>query len=144
MRRVLGISVMFLGALACIVIFNIVLCTIVPPYRDVISSAVAGDTGIPVVEVTEGGTLVRENNSTYYINSASNADTYQKSAEDLEVEEYFNNLPKKSEAEDTGNAGSKADEESDPVVIDKHYYEDCGTGKGYWVLTYSDGRKVVE
>ena len=132
MRRILGISVMFLGTLVCIIIFNIVLCALVPPYKNAISSAVAGNSGIPVVEVTEGGTVVKENNEVRYIaNEVS----------DREVEEYFNNLDKKEDAEELGSAGAGTEE---PIVIDREYYEDCGNGKGYWVLTYSDGRKVVE
>lgn len=31
-----------------------------------------------------------------------------------------------------------------PVIIDKEYHEDCGTGKGYWVITYSDGSTSIE
>ena len=34
--------------------------------------------------------------------------------------------------------------EKKPVIIDKEYHEDCGTGEGYWVITYSDGSTVVE
>ena len=30
------------------------------------------------------------------------------------------------------------------VNHDKEYHEDCGTGKGYWVITYSDGSTSVE
>ena len=34
--------------------------------------------------------------------------------------------------------------EKTAVIVGKEYHEDCGTGKGYWVITYSDGSTVIE
>ena len=34
--------------------------------------------------------------------------------------------------------------DTEKVIIDKQYHEDCGTGKGYWVITYDDGTTEIE
>ncbi|RKM60945.1 hypothetical protein D6856_07815 [Butyrivibrio sp. XB500-5] len=141
MRRIFGISVVFLGALVCVLLFNILLCAIMPAYKDMISSAAKNDSNIPVVEVSEGVTIVKENNEVRYITDGADSfkdeDTSMKAAN-----EYFDNLDKKDSAKE--GVDSEDDFEDEPVIIDRTYYEDCGTGKGYWVLTYSDGRKIVE
>ncbi|MCR5402278.1 MAG: hypothetical protein K6E91_00450 [Butyrivibrio sp.] len=41
-------------------------------------------------------------------------------------------------------ASPDASTEKKAVIVDKEYHEDCGTGKGYWVITYSDGSTVIE
>ena len=139
MRRVLGISVVFLGALVCVLLFNMFLCSIVTTYKDVIKSMVSQDPEIPVVEVSEGVTIVRQNNEVRYITPETETSSDEEDASMKEANEYFDNLGKKSESEASQDACGEA-----PVIVDRQYYEDCGTGKGYWVLTYEDGRKVVE
>ena len=139
MRRVLGISVVFLGALVCVLLFNMFLCAIVPPYKDVIKSMVSQDPEIPVVEVSEGVTIVRQNNEVCYITPETETSSDEEDASMKEANEYFDNLGKKAESEASQDACGE-----EPVIVDRQYYEDCGTGKGYWVLTYEDGRKVVE
>jgi hypothetical protein len=34
--------------------------------------------------------------------------------------------------------------EQERVIVNKEYHEDCGTGKGYWVITYDDGTTEIE
>lgn len=153
MRRVLGIAVVFLGALVCVLTFSFLLCTTVPGYRNIISSAVASDSAFPTVEVSEGVTVVKDNSDFKLIgkNAGSKKDSVVAKEDNDDAattsrkaaDEYFDNLAKKKAAEDSYDEGdSSFDKEL--VVVDRTYYEDCGTGEGYWVLTYSDGSKKVE
>ena len=32
----------------------------------------------------------------------------------------------------------------EPLIIDKEYHEDCGTGEGYWIIKYEDGSVKIE
>ncbi len=44
--------------------------------------------------------------------------------------------------ENSENAESKVHDK--PQIIERTYHEDCGTGKGYWVIKYSDGSYGIE
>ena len=46
---------------------------------------------------------------------------------------------------ESSSSSSGADNDgAERTIVDKTYHEDCGTGKGYWVITYSDGSTAVE
>ncbi len=121
MRKVLGFTMIFTGTVISIFIFNILLYTLAPAYRNVLAEAVSDDE-IPVVEAsTEPVVIVKE-------------DTKEQIAE-----EHIGEAQKTSDITVTVD-----NEESKPQIIDKEYHEDCGTGEGYWVITYSDGSVGLE
>ncbi|RKM56413.1 hypothetical protein D6853_06400 [Butyrivibrio sp. X503] len=142
MRRILGISVVFLGTVACFLLINIVLCAMVPPYKNAIASAISGSSENHMVKAYDYVPADNAGKKEGYTDKVADNEASKEDAAMKAADEYFDNLGKKEEAPEISD--SEEAYEQQPVVIDRTYYEDCGTGKGYWVLTYSDGRKVVE
>ena len=44
----------------------------------------------------------------------------------------------------TVNGTEEDNSDKEPVIVDKEYHEDCGTGEGYWIIKYEDGTTVIE
>ena len=130
MRKFTKIAMIFVGAVLGIFVFNLVLYANNPGYRQAL------------------GGMVEEKN---YEQEASSEVT---SVQSTDVkEEMPDTKPKVDEVEPEIKAEAETIEPevetSEPeveekTVVDKTYHEDCGTGKGYWVITYSDGSVGLE
>ena len=118
----------FEGTVLCVFVFNIILYSAVPAYRYLLEGLVADD-NIPTVTVTDVP-KVQEDTDLDNIASESEKkpDSYYKIT-------YINNDSVPLEEQPT---------DKERGIIDKEYHEDCGTGKGYWVITYDDGTTEVE
>ncbi len=126
MRKVLTFTLIFAGTVFVVFLFNIMMYATVPEYHDAISAAVASSKDdIPVV--TPEMVIV----------PVATKEAADENSITLEVEDEKVALSYEVEAEET-----KADPEV--IIVDKQYHEDCGTGKGYWVITYSDGSTAIE
>ena len=123
MRKILTFLLIFTGTVFSVFIFNIVMYAMAPDYRHAISSAVASTQEIPVITPD----MVKESTGVAKTNT--------------EVASYLKTTI--LEDEEVALAASSPASKN-PIVIDKEYHEDCGTGKGYWVITYSDGNVVIE
>ena len=128
MRKILTFTCIFAGTRSCVFIFNIVLYSLMPAYKHFLSGMVSDD-NIPVVTVTEQP-IEYENPDTENVQ----AETEMKPASYYKIT-YIDN---DSVALDDKPA------QKEPVIVDKQYHEDCGTGKGYWVITYDDGSTEIE
>lgn len=128
MRRILTFLSIFAGTILCVFVFNIILYSAVPAYRYLLEGLVADD-NIPTVTVTDMP-KVQEDTDLDYIASEpeKKPDSYYKIT-------YINNDSVPLEEQPT---------DKERVIIDKEYHEDCGTGKGYWVITYDDGTTEIE
>lgn len=132
MNKALTFITIFLGTVFSVFVLNIVLYALVPAYHDALSSVMDREEKIPVVEV--------------------NRAPIQKEAEAEEPDEpHFTNLTAGKETDATLETLSDEDvalsetvEDTAREIVDKEYHEDCGSGKGYWVITYSDGTVVIE
>ncbi len=130
MRKAITFTLIFIGTISSVFIFNLMMYALVPVYHDAISAAVAssGD-DIPVITPD----MVRsesEDAAASAMNSAGITKlslTQTKTLEDSEVA-----------------LSATVEEGKKPIVIDKVYHEDCGSGKGYWVITYDDGSVGIE
>lgn len=169
MRKVLTFFLIFLGTILTVFVLNIVMYAVNPDYHDMISAAVAtsgedipvvtpdmvkempqsgGDLEAQVPEKTEDSlakespmvTVNSENGNSVTVLNADMPDD-KKADEDLADANanVITNVKPEKTSQSEGVSQSKK-----PIVIDKEYHEDCGTGEGYWVLTYSDGSVVIE
>ena len=127
MRKILTFLMIFAATISCIFMFNIVLCALIPEYKNLLSSAVSDDE-IPVVTVEEIPEVTED------INLDKTKETEEK-PEDYYKITYINNEPVATDAEPSMDK---------PAIVNKEYHEDCGTGKGYWVITYEDGTIEIE
>ena len=128
MRRILTFLSIFAGTVLCVFIFNIVLQSAVPAYRYLLEGLVADD-DIPTVTVTDVPKVQEDVNLDNMVSEPEKKpDSYYKIT-------YINNDSVPLEEQPT---------ESERVIVDKEYHEDCGTGKGYWVITYDDGTTEIE
>ena len=128
MRRILTFTSIFAGTVLCVFIFNIVLYSAVPAYRYLLEDVVADD-NIPTVTVTNEPDLQQDisiDNKVF--EPEKKPDSYYKLT-------YINNEPVALDGQP---------KEIERVIVDKEYHEDCGTGKGYWVITYDDGTTEIE
>ena len=128
MRRILTFTSIFAGTVLCVFIFNIVLYSAVPAYRYLLEDVVADD-NIPTVTVTNEPDLQQDisiDNEVFELEKKP--DSYYKLT-------YINNEPVALDGQP---------KEIERVIVDKEYHEDCGTGKGYWVITYDDGTTEIE
>lgn len=132
MKKVAVTTMVFMGLMACVIVFNIILCEAVPEYKDFLTAAVAEETTPPFVKA-----------STVNVTKKNEEKTEEKTEEKLTLEE----LKEKYDisALESSSSSSGADNDgAERTIVDKTYHEDCGTGKGYWVITYSDGSTAVE
>ena len=128
MRRILTFLSIFAGTVLCVFIFNIVLYSAVPAYRYLLEGLVADD-NIPTVTVTDVPKVQEDVNLDNMVSEPEKKpDSYYKIT-------YINNDSVPLEEQPT---------DKERVIIDKEYHEDCGTGKGYWVITYDDGTTEIE
>ena len=136
MSKALTFIMIFTGTVFSVFLLNIVLYALVPSYHDALSSVIHPDDSIPVVEVTRPVTAAAE---------AELVDL----TEGKELEATFEYLTDEdvalaASAEDTAKAASESNTATALQIINKEYHEDCGTGEGYWVITYSDGSVGIE
>ncbi len=120
MRKLLGLVIAIPIAVLFIFILNIMLYITVPFYREALNGAVSSQ-DIPVVEASKTQVI--------YLDEKS-----QEVKENDEVPIVFHGVKKEETSE-------KSEEK---LIVDKTYYEDCGTGKGYWVITYDDGSTEIQ
>ena len=128
MRKILTFLIIFGGTVSCVLMFSIVLYAITPEYRQVVTALVEDD-DIPVVTVSQQP-VADEN-----IENEETKLAYEKKPDSYYKITYIENEPVATESEPT---------EKEAVIIDRQYHEDCGTGKGYWVITYEDGTMEIE
>ena len=128
MRRILTFISIFAGTVLCVFIFNIVLYSAVPAYRYLLEGLVADD-DIPTVTVADVPTVQED------INLDDVMDEPEKKPDSYYKVTYIENDPV---------ALDEQPAEAEHVIVDKEYHEDCGTGKGYWVITYDDGTTEIE
>ena len=128
MRRILTFLSIFEGTVLCIFVFNIILYSAMPAYRYLLEGLVADD-NIPTVTVTDVPKVQEDTNLDNIASEPEKKpDSYYKIT-------YINNDSVPLEEQPT---------DKERVIIDKEYHEDCGTGKGYWVITYDDGTTEIE
>lgn len=109
----------------------------VPAYRTMLSEAIGKQEDIPVVDVSTG--LVADSSFPEESNDAVSLNASTQTLEEMLVEMgAYDEVPL---AADVNSAGAEADT---CQIVGKEYHEDCGTGKGYWVITYDDGSTKVE
>lgn len=144
MKRLIGITVSIAGLILSVFVINLLMYSFVPSYHDALEAAVEGNSDIPTVTVDEAGNVM--------IHERSDKAPRALAIVDLEDEENIE-TPLASNIENDKYvvvekvAKVKKDAEQEQPqkqIIDKEYHEDCGTGKGYWVITYSDGSTSVE
>lgn len=153
MKKVVTFALIFTGTVLSVFVINIALFALVPEYHDALSAAVS-TSRIPVVDADEiqyEGDDVTTTAPGIVVNREINDITGKEAANDSESERVLTPediLQEFGNADMTPlsaspNADSKSAEKK-AAIIDKEYHEDCGTGEGYWVITYSDGSTVVE
>nr|WP_297763963.1 hypothetical protein [uncultured Butyrivibrio sp.] len=156
MRRLAFISLTISGSVLLLFLANLLLFNYVPSYHDALEMAVAGDSQIPMVVIDENNeaVVIRRDEMTFGNSKASKAPsvldtteigiddsvplsgTIDSSAQELEDEMVSGQQAEKDDA--------KVQEKCEKRVVDKKYYEDCGSDKGYWVITYEDGTTSIE
>ena len=163
MKRFVGLTLAFSGAIFGLFVVNLILYSYNPQYHEALEAAVAGDSHIPVV--TADGTCTSnvqmasdvDKSRTDNIQMASGVDGSKTDniqvvagEEEIQADRSLIDIPEQDE-----NAGvplsasyekeAKSEETpAKPSVVNKEYHEDCGTGEGYWIIQYSDGSVEVE
>lgn len=126
MRRLSGIFLAIPIAFVFIFMLNIMLYTTVPFYKEALNGAL-GKEDIPVVEASNEPVIYADEIIEIEDNSTATA------------------AEGKTTISFTGTTQSEeTQKEPEKIIIDKVYYEDCGSGEGYWVITYNDGSKIIE
>ena len=139
MRRMLVISFIISASMLSIFALNIVLYAMVPAYRNALLMSVSGiNMDIPVIEAT--GEVVGDGLAIAG-DITDSLDTFEEEGapEIRNIGEVAIPLTVAPETEDVSYT-----EAAEPQIIERTYYEDCGTGEGYWVIKYSDGTTKVE
>ena len=134
MKRFVGLSLFFSGVIFIIFLVNLFLYSFNPTYHSALVEAVTGreEEEIPVVDVNRDVELKLSSDDENVINR----DMIYEDMEDNEVPlsaVYIND-----------NADDSENDEKTPVIVDKEYHEDCGTGEGYWIIKYDDGSIEIE
>lgn len=129
MRRMLGIATVISGAVFSIFVLNLLLYSLVPAYRGALMMVVHhADDSIPVISA-EG-----ESTFDYVEPVVINTGTKEIQDDETALSPVFEN----------SQENLKKDDQNKPEIIERTYYEDCGTGHGYWVIKYSDGSYGIE
>ena len=165
MRRLAYISLTISGSVLLVFLVNILLFSYVPAYHEALETAVAGDSEIPMVVIDENNeaVVIRRDEMLPENRKASKAlnvldtteieiddsvplsGTIDADAEDLEKEIISRQQDTDQKGqEDCIEEDGKIQEKSEKRIVDKKYYEDCGSDKGYWVITYEDGTTSIE
>ena len=155
MRRGLSLIFILSGTILSIFVFNIVMYAAVPAYRGMLEAAVGGpdekipvaaprqadstsDATLPVTAVTTDAADIKSDDSSD--TTALNEESTEPADESLLSKKYEYTYDKNEQYVNE----KSTDGEEKTLVINKEYHEDCGTGKGYWVITYADGSTAVE
>ena len=127
------------GTIFSIFIFNLVMCTMVPSYRAMLSETMGKQEDIPVVDVSTD--LVVDSSFPEESTDAVSLNASTENTEEMLIEMgAYDEVPLAADV-DSATGESK---EKELQIVGKEYHEDCGTGKGYWVITYEDGSTSVE
>lgn len=146
MKRLALISLTISGTVLFVFVVNLLLFCFVPAYHDALESAVAGDSEIPVVVIDENKAPViiqkqavvqDEDDKKVYDNVEISLDKEVPLSGNIDSESF--DIDSKSESN-----MNLPEDDCEKRIIDKTYHEDCGTGKGYWVITYEDGSTSIE
>ena len=154
MKKAITSALIISGTVLSLFVLNLILFMTVPGYRGLFESVVpTSDDNIPVVYVNKNESADAD---------ASEVNKISDSLYEIEDEPVpLNVLPDDKAAEKSpylleSDPEKKVDEVSDApskeadskeknlTIIGREYHEDCGTGKGYWVITYSDGSTDIE
>ncbi|MBE5842489.1 MAG: hypothetical protein E7304_13950 [Butyrivibrio sp.] len=151
MRKFVKIAMIFVGTVLGIFIFNLVLYANSPGYRKTLGGMVEEKNYVQGVAASDATVQSAENS----VNSEESVSEATPDASS-KVEDMVPDTKSDEEAV----AGTRSDKEAvadaraeertlepeaeEKVIVDKTYHEDCGTGKGYWVITYSDGSVGLE
>ncbi len=141
MRKILVISIALSGALLGVFIFNLLLFSTVPSYHDALEEAVLGESTIPTIIVDKKNEPGGRGSGTIFAEEPTEQEAAIEDEPVALTPTAFTDYPsdtKQNETEEVENIEPKKE------IIDKTYHEDCGTGEGYWVITYSDGSTEVE
>ena len=130
MRRFTMFTLTISGIVLAVFGLNIFLYSHVPAYHDALESAVVGDSEIPTVVIDENRDAVVIHKSVYASAEADEESVTEIDTTNLNFEEEV--VPLSGEID------------SEKRIVDKTYYEDCGTGNGYWIIKYEDGSTSVE
>lgn len=135
MKKIMFLPVILTGMLSSLFIFNLILYAMVPAYHTALSEAVHGkNEAIPTV-------VVNRKNSSIEVTEEPAVDS------SIYVINYEDNMTPLSPSFEWPDESAATDEDASdrkPEIIEKTYHEDCGTGKGYWVIKYSDGSYEIE
>jgi hypothetical protein len=135
MKKIIFLPLILTGMLFSLFIVNLILFALVPAYHDTLSEAVLGKSDdIPTVIVNQ-----KNNITTTDQKAIVDSSVYVIDYEESEV-------PLSPSFDWTNESAASTDAASDkkPEIVEKTYHEDCGTGKGYWVIKYSDGSYGIE
>ncbi len=144
MRKVSTFILIISGMIFSVFVFNIILYAAVPEYRNAIVAMADKDADIPTVTsdgtvYSESAVVTMEEPDIVPLAKEIQADDSKTRAEKavaaMEEEKAVSNL--------SGTSDGAADNDK-PQIISKEYHEDCGTKKGYWVITYADGSVGIE
>ncbi len=145
MKRFVGLTLAFSGAILGLFLVNLLLYSYNPQYHEALEAAVAGDSHIPVVEA-DGSISEKIQVATCvggYKNSNAQVEGIKTVSSMVEISEQNGDEGVPLAA--TYEKEAKAEETpAKPSIVDKEYHEDCGTGEGYWIIHYSDGSVEIE
>ncbi|SDA53357.1 hypothetical protein SAMN02910275_01048 [Butyrivibrio sp. INlla18] len=137
MRKFVKIAMIFVGTVLGIFIFNLVLYANSPGYRKTLGGMVE-EKSYEQQEAVEDAKVQAAHSSTSEDAPAPSTEVVETVPDTKPVEEVAPDTKSETETE------TPEPEAEEKVVVDKTYHEDCGTGKGYWVITYSDGSVGLE
>ncbi len=137
MRKFVKIAMIFVGTVLGIFIFNLVLYANSPGYRKTLGGMVE-EKSYEQQEAVEDAKVQATQSSTSEDAPAPSTEVVETVPDTKSVEE----ASPVTETEAVPETSEPDVEEK--VIVDKTYHEDCGTGKGYWVITYSDGSVGLE
>ena len=129
MRKFTKIAMIFVGTVLGIFIFNLVLYANNPGYR----SALGGMVEEKSYDQGEAAPVASSKVEDMVPDIRSDEEAVAGTRSD-----------KEAVADARAEERTLEPESEEKVIVDKTYHEDCGTGKGYWVITYSDGSVGLE
>ncbi len=136
MKRAMTFVLLFAGTIFTVFVFNIIMYATLPGYHAALSGALSTTSDIPVVYPDSAVEISAPAMAEDITAGPDEEDPVPLSPTVTEPE-----IGNESEAATEGMA-----EENGPMpeIISREYHEDCGTGQGYWVITYSDGSIGIE
>lgn len=123
MRKFTKIAMIFVGTVLGIFIFNLVLYANNPGYRSALGSMVEEKS----YDQGEAAPVASSKVEDMVPDTRSDEEAVAGTRSD-----------KEAVADARAEERTLEPESEEKVIVDKTYHEDCGTGKGYWVITYSD------